>query len=174
AGPSYSERMSGNLPKRPNPRILTGLATLAFVALFGVSIGTARSQSLIKEGWHEGAEGYQRALEESKTSQRPLAVYFYTDWCGYCRKLERDVLTQPPMKPCLSSVIAVKVNPENGPQERDLARKFMVSSFPRFFISRPGTGVDTNIPNATKAPEGTTRLKSSEEFAADCQKAIGS
>jgi thiol-disulfide isomerase/thioredoxin len=166
--------MSRNLPKRPSPRTLTGLATFVLVLLLGATSGTARSASPFGEGWHEGAEGYQRALEESKTSQRPLAVYFYTDWCGYCRKLERDVLTQPPMKPCLSSVIPVKVNPEDGPQERDLARKFKVSSFPRFFISRPGAGVDTNISNATKAPEGTTRLKSSEEFAADCQKAIGS
>lgn len=166
--------MSTSSPKRPSLQTLTGLATLVLVLLLGASLGTARSASPFGDGWHEGAEGYQRALEESKTSQRPLAVYFYTDWCGYCRKLERDVLTQAPMKPCLSAVIPVKVNPEDGPKEQALARKFKVSSFPRFFISQPVAGVDTNIPNATRAPEGKTRLKSSEEFAADCQKAIGS
>lgn len=159
-------------PERPF-RNATSLAILAFIVLLGASIGTARSQSILKEGWHEGAQGYKLALEEAKGSQRPIALYFYTDWCGYCRKLERDVLTQPAMKPCLSSVIPVKVNPEKGPQESLLARKFGVSSFPRFFIAEPqGTG-KTPISNAAAAPGGGSRLKNADEFAADCRKAVG-
>lgn len=154
-------------------KTLAGFAILALAVLLGAWEGTARSASPFGEGWYEGAQGYQRAVEEAKASNRPLAVYFYTDWCGYCRKLERDVLSQPPMQPCLSSVIPVKVNPEAGTKESKLARKFRVSSFPRFFISRPEAGVDTNIPNATAAPGGSSRLKSSEEFAADCLKALG-
>lgn len=161
-------------PAPERPRNLTGLAILAFVILLGASIGTARSQSILKEGWHEGAQGYERALEEAKGNQRPIALYFYTDWCGFCRKLERDVLTQPAMKPCLSSVIPVKVNPEKGPQESLLARKFGVSSFPRFFITEPKGNGKTPISNATAAPGGGSRLKNADEFAADCQKAVGS
>ena len=34
-------------------------------------------------------ESYAKALEESRSTTRPLLIDFEADWCGWCKKLDR-------------------------------------------------------------------------------------
>jgi thiol:disulfide interchange protein len=84
--------------------------------------------------WYAGAEGLTEALRRSEAERKPLLLYFYTDWCGYCRQFERELLTEPELADYLKSIVAVRVNPEAGPAEAVLARRYGVHSFPTLFV----------------------------------------
>lgn len=67
-----------------------------------------------------------------------MVVYFYTDWCGYCRRFEEQVLYTPEVDRFLSHVmVRVRVNPETGSQERAIANGYAVNGYPSFFLVAP-------------------------------------
>ena len=63
------------------------------------------------ERWLYGAAGYTRAIELQRELNVPLVVYFYTDWCPYCRALDIDYLPTTPVKDYLRGVVKVRINP---------------------------------------------------------------
>jgi thioredoxin-related protein len=54
-------------------------------------------------------------LEDSlNLNPKPVFLYFHTDWCTYCRKMEAEVFTKPFIAELLSGKFyAVKFNAEN-------------------------------------------------------------
>lgn len=88
------------------------------------------------EGWLYGASGYARAVEMQKELHVPLVVYFYTDWCPYCRTLDSQYLPSAPVQDYLRGVVKVRINAEQGFAERALAKRYGVSGYPSFFIMR--------------------------------------
>lgn len=54
-------------------------------------------------------------LEDSlKVNPKPVFLYFHTDWCTYCRKMEAEVFTKPIIISALSeNYYAVKFDAEN-------------------------------------------------------------
>ena len=40
-------------------------------------------------------ESYAKALEESRSTTRPLLIDFEADWCGWCKKLDRETFEHP-------------------------------------------------------------------------------
>ncbi len=119
--------------------------------------------------WYEGASGFERGIEEAQQEGKALAVYFYTDWCPYCRELERDLLTRAKVEDFLKYLVKIRVNPESGRRERLLANEYGVRGYPSFFIqSAPGTA-PRKISRTHR-----DRLKSPEEFVASLERAAGS
>ena len=59
--------------------------------------------------WYSWNEGYTKAKAENKI----LLVDIYTDWCGWCKKMDKDTYTKPEVIEVLNKhFIAVKFNPE--------------------------------------------------------------
>jgi len=88
------------------------------------------------EGWLYGASGYARAVELQRELNVPLVVYFYADWCPYCRTLDNQYLPSAPVQDYLQGVVKVRINPEHGPAERALAKRYGVSGYPSFLVMR--------------------------------------
>jgi tetratricopeptide (TPR) repeat protein len=64
-----------------------------------------------------------------------MLVYFFTDWCGYCRTFERDILSTDEVERALQgTLIRVKLNPEAGSDERSVADRFGVKGYPSLFM----------------------------------------
>ena len=84
--------------------------------------------------WLYGSAGYARALELQREMKVPLVVYFYTDWCPYCRVLDNDYLSSAPVQEYLKGVVKVRINPEQGPAEEAIAKQYRVTGYPAFFI----------------------------------------
>jgi thiol-disulfide isomerase/thioredoxin len=63
-------------------------------------------------------------------------VYFYADWCSYCRTLDNQYLPSAPVQEYLRAVVKVRINPEQGVAERALATRFGVTGYPSFFVMR--------------------------------------
>jgi thiol:disulfide interchange protein len=85
--------------------------------------------------WYQGADGYERAVAEQKSTSQPIVLYFYTEWCGYCKQLDREVLSTAKFGTTYPSVIKVKVNPEkDGRAASALAERYEIRGFPTIFV----------------------------------------
>jgi len=95
--------------------------------------------------WHKYDEGLAKAKKEKKH----ILVDFYTNWCGWCKRMDKNTYTDEKVKKALNgSYVAIRVNAESKEEvevdgkkitERELARKFSVRSFPTtWFLKQSG------------------------------------
>jgi hypothetical protein len=93
--------------------------------------------------------GYQEALRQQQSSGKPIALYFYVDWCRYCAQLDRSVLSQTEVRQYLdANTLYVSVNPEHGKAESELFARFNGTGFPTFLMlgkDRPVYQVPTAV-----------------------------
>ena len=117
---------------------VAGLGTWALVSsdggLAGAATGGADDWTA---GWLSNARGYEAASRELSTKRRPMLVYFYTDWCGYCRRLEGKVLATESGRKSLEDVLKVRINPESGRDEALLAGQYRVRGYPTLLVVSP-------------------------------------
>jgi thioredoxin-related protein len=81
---------------------------LLIIIMLLVSLPTAFAQSdkLVWENWNEG---YEKAIKTNKI----LLVDTYTEWCGWCKKMDRDTYSNPEVIKKLNQYfVVVKFNPE--------------------------------------------------------------
>ncbi|MFH1194707.1 MAG: DUF255 domain-containing protein [bacterium] len=84
------------------------MRTSIFVILFAFIIScTNATENGIK--WHSFDEGLAKAQTENKF----LLVDFYTDWCGWCKRLDSEVYSNSKIIEYMNKYfVAVKLNPE--------------------------------------------------------------
>ena len=81
-------------------------ALLFLTPLLFVSFAPEQTDKLVWLGWNEG---YQKAVKTNKI----LLVDAYTDWCGWCKRMDRDTYTDAEViKKINDYFIPVKFNPE--------------------------------------------------------------
>ena len=120
-------------------RFLLIVTLLALTGPSPAARSTATS-SLPNDNWFNGSAGYARAVELQRELKVPIVVYFYADWCGYCRTLDSQYLPSAPVQEYLRGVVKVRINPEHGRPERALADRYGIKGYPSFFvIPYPGT-----------------------------------
>lgn len=79
---------------------------------------------------------YDAAMAEAKKTGKPVMIDFYTDWCHWCKVLDKKTYTDPKVVNAADKLLAVKINAEKSPK---LAQKFNVDSYPRIvFLSSEG------------------------------------
>ena len=101
--------------------------------------------TLPSDSWLYGAAGYARAVELQQQLNVPLVVYFYADWCPYCRTLDSQYLPSAPVQEYLRGVVKVRINPEQGLAERALAKRYGVSGYPSFLVMRDSAARPVNV-----------------------------
>ena len=84
--------------------------------------------------WLEDGAGYEAAMKTHEADARPVVVYFRTDWCPYCRQFEDALLEVPEVIEEMKKMVLVRVNPENGDAEMQLAARYGVSGYPAMFV----------------------------------------
>lgn len=87
---------------------------------------------------------YHEGLEKARAEKKYILVDFYTDWCTYCKKMDKEVYTQESITRRLrNSFVAVKVDAESAKKikfmdteitQKDLARNFKVNSYPTIWF----------------------------------------
>ena len=79
---------------------------------------------------------YEQGFAKSKELNKPLMLVFYTDACGYCKKLERETLSDPRVEKILKGFVCVHINCKDRPE---LQRKYRIRGVPLvLFISADG------------------------------------
>ena len=120
--------------------------------------------------WYSGSGEYVTAMHEHRSMQTPLLVYFYTDWCPYCKKLDQEIFPSNEVVQFMRSVNKVRINPEAGPDERALADQFGVRGYPSVFILPSNSDAPIKIYPFTKVGETFVAVTPSE-FLSDCEQA---
>ncbi|HEY9419830.1 MAG TPA: thioredoxin family protein [Thermoanaerobaculia bacterium] len=160
---------------------MVGVVLLAALSLFVVvrSGETEASKKpaakLARSGstWHEGAAGFREAMKEAEADGLPVAVYFYTDWCPYCRQLNTELLAKPAVEEHFKRVVKVRINPEKGAAEREVANQYKVRGYPAFFVHPSAKGTAVQVQGQVREGNGW-RVKTPEEFVATVRAAAGS
>jgi len=82
--------------------------------------------------WSTDVDG---AMEEAQRLNRPLLMHFYADWCGPCRRMDREVLHSSGLLQQLDrGFVAVKVNSDHHPE---LVERFDIRTLPSDVIMGP-------------------------------------
>jgi len=93
----------------------------------------------VPDVWQEGPEAYERAV----ASGAPTLVYFSTDWCGYCKRLDKQVLHTAEAEQAMELVHKVHVNPEKSTAGSSLYRQFRGTYVPYLLlVTRRGEQVE--------------------------------
>src|SRR6266853_5802987 len=76
-------------------------------------------------------QNYDVGLERAKKDKKLVMVDVYTDWCGWCKKLDKDTYSDKDVEAKLTKdFIAVKVNPEKSQRNAKLSRDFDTTGYP--------------------------------------------
>lgn len=110
---------------------------VAFVITSGgvlVHAGDGDRSGFVAEEWLNGPQGLVEGIAAAETEGRVLMVYFYADWCGYCRQFEKELLGTPAFRAFVQQNVAVRIDPGKGESERRLASFYGVRGYPTFFV----------------------------------------
>ena len=87
---------------------------------------------------------YKRAQQEAKTNNKFLLLDFTgSDWCGWCKKLDKEILSQSQFKDyarenlVLLEVDFPRAKPQNAEvrkQNQELAQQYQVEGFPTIVV----------------------------------------
>lgn len=116
--------------------------------------------------WLHGATGFARAIELQRELNVSRVLYFYTDRCPDCRTFEEQYLPNPSVHRALQRSIAVRINPFYGSEERQIAERYNVVSYPSFLI----------MDNESASPRNVQPFRANgnhltpEQFAHACEK----
>lgn len=130
-----------SLPRHA-PRLLA-VALLALLPAVACSRpeGQADTTTASGNGIAFSPGGFDEALARARAEKRLLIVDVYTDWCGWCKKLDREVFADGRVGAAAKDLIAVKVNAEKGGEE--IARRYRVRGYPTIlFLDGEGNVVE--------------------------------
>lgn len=78
------------------------------------------------------AETYKEALQKSEELKRPILVFYTADWCGFCKKMKSETLTNPKVIEGMKKYIFVSINTD---KDRSGIGKFGVTGLPSYVIT---------------------------------------
>ncbi len=112
------------------------IRNLIFLTLCIFLFSSAQCMAASKINW----QSYDSAVKKSQRQGKLIYFYFYTDWCGYCKKMDRETFTDPKVIRYINSkFIPVSMNPEKDKIGKKLASAFRVRGFPASGFSEDGT-----------------------------------
>ncbi|MFY9555946.1 MAG: thioredoxin family protein [Blastocatellia bacterium] len=91
--------------------------------------------------WHRDL---RRALEVARADGKLVVADVYTDWCGWCKKMDKIIYSDPAIAAMSRQEIFVKVNAEDEGEGQNFARQMRVKGFPTTIIL-DGNGRVLNI-----------------------------
>lgn len=93
------------------------------------------------DNWDSNFQGYVKSSRMQLASGQPMLLFFYTDWCPNCKKLREEILSHTEVKLFIEGQIhPVKINPEAGAYENQLAEDYKVMGYPTILLVDEKTG----------------------------------
>ncbi|WP_051327153.1 thioredoxin family protein [Desulfatibacillum aliphaticivorans] len=112
---------------KPVKTIILALALCLAMASSGLSASTINWTTL------------EAAQDSVKNGDKLVYLHFYTDWCGYCKKMDASTFKDPKVVKYLNdNFLSVRLNPEKSDAAKKMASKFYVRGFPANGFSNDG------------------------------------
>lgn len=121
----------------PQPR----LCHLAFIGLLLIFCYSCKYQVAVSAPWKAEKTvqkqdirfektDFLNQLDRAKAAGSPVFIDFYTDWCGPCRVMDRDVFTNGDLAVFFNKhFLNLKINAEKG-EGVALAKRFGITGYP--------------------------------------------
>ncbi len=147
-----------NAPNRPErsraarPWLFGGLFVWALVGAVGIAANSSRTIPPVstskpapvagasglapieatnqKIAWEDSFEG---AMQRARAEKKPIMVSFYTDWCGWCKELDRQVFPDQSVVSESKNWVSIKINAEKRP---DVAGAYGVTGYPTIIFAQ--------------------------------------
>ena len=97
--------------------------------------------------WETSFEG---AMKKAKAQGKPVMIDFYTDWCHWCKELDKHVYNDKVVVTESANWVSVKVNADKRP---DVAKSYGVTGYPTIAFVLPTGKPITVLPGYAEAPE---------------------
>ena len=80
---------------------------------------------------------YEEGMAEGKKQGKKIFITFRADWCGYCRKMEKETFKDPSVIAYLTEhFISIKVDTD---RQKNLAVQYRVTGLPsNWFLTKTG------------------------------------
>jgi uncharacterized protein YyaL (SSP411 family) len=119
------------------------------VAVLAVFVITAFKADNAEVNWLDFNKGYELAKKKNKI----MLVDVYTDWCGWCKRMDKDAYAKPNIAATINDdFVAVKFNPEitnvsytfegktyTGEQLAGVISNYQISGYPTTIFIYPKT-----------------------------------
>ena len=94
----------------------------------------------------------EKVLQAAKDSGKPVLVDFFTEWCGWCKVMDRDVFSDAGVVEFANAkILLFRVDAEKG-EGPALAKKYGVNGYPTFvFMDGTGSELDRQVGASDKA-----------------------
>ena len=80
-------------------------------------------------------QSYDQALKEAQLGDKLILAYLYTDWCGYCKKMEAETFTDKAVIDEMSDrYVWLKLNAETDEEGRRLQERFNITGYPGLLL----------------------------------------
>ncbi len=107
---------------------------LIFIMLFASIISCNKASAEIK--WEKDLAS---AMKKAKDKNLPIMIDVYTDWCTWCKELDKNTYSHKDVIDVAKKMVSVKLNPETSQEGAEIAKKYGVQGFPTIlFISADG------------------------------------
>jgi thioredoxin-related protein len=137
------------------------LAALFLTGVAVLSTACAPGESVFFDG------DFASATAEARSRNTMVMLEFYTDWCTWCQRMEKDTLSRSEVRETLAQLVPLKLNAEESGE--DLAARYAVDSFPTFvFVDPQGNEIDRVLGYLPPGDfiEAVSRIRTGDTFAA--------
>ena len=81
--------------------------------------------------WHRDLS---RAIEGARSEGKLIVADVYTDWCGWCKKMDKEIYSDPAIVALSRQQVFLKVNAEDRGEGQSFARDMGVKGYPTTII----------------------------------------
>ena len=105
--------------------------------------------------WHRDL---RRAFEIARADDKLVIADVYTDWCGWCRKMDQNIYSNPAIAALSRQQVFLKINAEDRGQGQYFAQQMRVKGYPTTIVL-DGSGRVLNVSEGyISSPEAFVRL----------------
>jgi thioredoxin-related protein len=148
-------------------KVIIGLVFAALIAAAGVTISKSNKDNEVTAAKTESANSqftdYTAAATKAKAENKMLLVDVFTDWCVWCKRMDKDVYTDPAVQAEMNKYFtAVKLDAESKEEqtfrgaaisEEGIAKTMKVTGYPTTVFLTPDEQVIQALPGYIKAPD---------------------
>jgi thioredoxin-related protein len=121
--------------------------------------------------WHATLEA---AAAEAKKTNRMILVDMYADWCGWCKRFEREVYPSEKFQAVAKNLVLLKLDTEDGKEGTQLARSWNVTSLPTFVMLTPDLVIAGYLRGYSPPDEFVRRIAEAEAAWLEFRKRLAS
>ncbi len=106
---------------------------------------------------------YDEAVRKSLESNKPIFIFAYTDWCGYCKKFKSHTLADSSVRQYMrDNFVNLQINMESEDGIR-IARKYLISAYPTLLFLQPNAEELTKVTGYQDVASFMVTLKNAQD-----------